>query len=112
MVLLAMLDFYDGKSVDQMVNDGRYHHQYLPDQVQYEPGALDDDTVKSLEKMGYKLDALDSTYGNMQAIVVNKQSGVVEAASDKRGVGAAWVDTGQVSTQGAGDSPDKKSQAR
>jgi gamma-glutamyltranspeptidase/glutathione hydrolase len=110
MVLLAMLDFYEGKSVDQMVNDGRYHHQYLPDQIQYEPGVLDDKTVKSLQKMGYKLKALDSTYGNMQAIVVNKENGVVDAASDKRGIGAAWVGADQDSANGISEelNPDIK----
>ena len=91
MVLLGILDFYEGKSADEIVNDGRYHHQYLPDQISYEPGVFDDELVEALEKLGHKLQALDNTYGNMQMVILEKESGKAQAASDGRVIGQALV---------------------
>jgi len=59
--------------------------------VQYEPGAFDASLIESLEKRGHTLKALDSTYGNMQAIYWDRKTGQVYAASDPRGIGEARV---------------------
>ncbi|MDH3343291.1 MAG: gamma-glutamyltransferase [Gammaproteobacteria bacterium] len=91
MVLLSMLDFYQGGDAQSMVKLGRFHHQYLPDRISYEPGVFEGDTVKALTAMGHQLDALSSSYGNMQVIVVDKKTKKVEAASDARGIGRAAV---------------------
>jgi len=91
MVLLGILDFYEGKSAEQIVNNGRYHHQYLPDMISYEPGVFDDELAEALGKLGHKLKQMDSTYGNMQMIILDKHSGKAEAASDARGIGEAMV---------------------
>src|SRR6201999_268954 len=40
MVLLATLDFMDGKNAKDIVKAPRIHHQYFPDVISYEPGAL------------------------------------------------------------------------
>ena len=39
MVLLATLDWIDGMPADEIVKKGRYHHQYMPDTLSFEPGA-------------------------------------------------------------------------
>ena len=91
MVLLAVLDFYRGASAQQMVDLGRYHHQYLPDKIYYEPDVFDDEMVLSLETMGHVLQPLTSSYGNMQAVVIDKHTGEVEAASDRRGIGQSML---------------------
>lgn len=90
MVLLATLDFIAGRSPDSWVSLGRFHHQYLPDVVQYEADALAESTVTALEKLGHKLEKLDATYGNMQAILWDRKLGA-SAASDPRGIGKAAV---------------------
>lgn len=90
MVLLATLDFAAGHGPDSWVSLGRFHHQFLPDIVQYEPDALTTVTVAELEKLGHKLEKLDDTYGNMQAILWDRELGVT-AASDPRGIGKAAV---------------------
>ncbi len=89
MVLLGILDFYQNKTAQEIVDAGRFHHQYLPDEISYEPGVFNESLLHSLQKLGHKTRELDSDYGNMQVIVINKKSGVVEAASDARGVGSA-----------------------
>jgi gamma-glutamyltranspeptidase/glutathione hydrolase len=91
MVLLGMIGFYDGLTADEIVNTGRFHHQYLPDEISYEPGALDEELVSALEALGHNTREMDYEYGNMQLIIVDKQSGEIDAASDGRGVGSAEV---------------------
>ena len=90
MVLLATLDFAAGHDPTSWVSLKRFHHQFLPDIVQYEPGALPAETIAGLEKLGHKLEALDDTYGNMQALLWDHKLGVT-AASDPRGTGRAEV---------------------
>jgi len=91
MVLLGILNFYENKNADEIVNEGRFHHQYLPDEISYEPGVFDEDMVKALQALGHKTKVLDSDYGNMQVIILDKQTGDLEAASDERGIGSAAV---------------------
>jgi gamma-glutamyltranspeptidase/glutathione hydrolase len=91
MVLLGILDLADGNNPESWVGLPRFHHQYLPDVVQFEPGAFDAALQKALRARGHELKPLDSGYGNMQAIYWNKQSGQVIPASDPRGIGDARV---------------------
>ena len=91
MVLLGILDMAEGKLPDAWVSRQRFHHQYLPDVVQYESDAFDVDLAETLQEMGHTLKALDSTYGNMQAILHEPKTGKVYAASDPRGVGMSAV---------------------
>lgn len=91
MVLLGILDFYDNKSADEIVNDDRFHHQYLPDEISFEPGIFDSEQVDELHKLGHKTKELGNSYGNMQVIVIDKKTGDIEAASDGRGIGSAEV---------------------
>ncbi len=91
MVLLGILDFYRNKNAEEIVNGGRFHHQYLPDEISYEPSVFDDAKVKALRALGHKVRALDSEYGNMHVILMDKKTGKVQAASDARGIGSAVV---------------------
>lgn len=91
MVLLGLLDFYDKKSADDIVNDGRYHHQYLPDRILFEPAVFNDLELETLQKMGHETVELDHFYGNMQVIVTDKKTGEIEAETDGRRAGSAEV---------------------
>ncbi len=91
MVLLGILDFARGRGPDSWVSLGRFHHQYLPDVIQHEKGALSDDDMAGLRALGHTLKETSWRYGNMQAILWHKGSGKVEAAADPRGVGEARV---------------------
>ena len=90
MVLLGILALEQDKSVEQWVSRPRFHHQYLPDKIFFEPGALSDAVVNQLKEMGHELKPLNSTYGNMQAIYWDFKNGV-QAASDPRVEGEAVV---------------------
>ncbi|MGH6819803.1 MAG: gamma-glutamyltransferase [Methylocella sp.] len=91
MVLLATLDFAEGNVADSWVRLPRYHHQYMPDEIQYEKGALTQDQILALQKKGHQLKESSRPYGNMQAILWDKRNNKITAASDPRGEGWALV---------------------
>ena len=91
MVLLGILDLDEGHKPQSWVSLPRFHHQFLPDVIQYEPDALAQTVREALEAMGHKLKPLNNSYGNMQAIYWDYRNERVEAASDPRGVGSAQV---------------------
>jgi len=91
MVYLASLEALQGKTPAEWVALPRFHHQYLPDEIQYEPDAFTDETLNYLHKIGHTTKALNYSYGNMHAILWNKKSGSIQAASDPRGIGSAIV---------------------
>lgn len=91
MLLIGSLQALQGTPVEQWVGRARFHHQYLPDEVQFEPGALSSETRRTLQRKGHKLKELKQGYGNMQAVLWDLQTGLVSAASDPRGIGAAVV---------------------
>ncbi|MBT7952743.1 MAG: gamma-glutamyltransferase [Gammaproteobacteria bacterium] len=91
MVLLGVLDFADGNNPQSWVSLPRYHHQYLPDEVQYEKNGMSVREQLGLKKRGHSLKEKNRRYGNMQAILWDKKENRVYAASDPRGEGEAKV---------------------
>ena len=91
MVLLGILDFAEGHLPNSWVTVQRYHHQYLPDEVQFEKGGLSFLQQRALEKRGHVLNEKNRRYGNMQAILWDKKLNKLFAASDPRGEGKAVV---------------------
>ncbi len=89
MVLLAMLDYLDGKPVPRWVSSPRYHHQFLPDVIEHEPRAFSAAEAADLQRRGYTLKDVGRAYGNQQVLLWNKKSGEVQSASDPRGIGLA-----------------------
>jgi gamma-glutamyltranspeptidase/glutathione hydrolase len=90
MVLRATLDFMDGRSAREIVSAPRFHHQYFPDVITYEPGALSAEQVKALGDRGHKL-RQGRQWGNLQVVLWDYSTGEVQAASDPRGEGAGMV---------------------
>ncbi len=91
MVLLAALDFAKGHGPDSWVQVPRFHHQFMPDVIEYEQGALTADEQTRLTAMGHQLKVARYHYGNMQAVQWNKATHQLTAASDPRGEGRAVV---------------------
>ncbi len=90
MVTQGVLGWLNGQSADQVVSARRIHHQYLPDRLNYEPGALSAEEIQGLKALGYDL-AEWSTRGNMQVITWDYGSGLVQAGADPRGFGVGLV---------------------
>jgi gamma-glutamyltranspeptidase/glutathione hydrolase len=91
MVLLGTLNFMDGMNAADIVKYPHYHHQYLPDEIDYEPGALSEAEIADLRAKGHQLKLSTRQWGNMQVVTWDFASGKVEAASDPRGEGEGLV---------------------
>ncbi len=92
MVLLGVLDYLNQSEVDlaAIVAAPRYHHQYWPDRVEFEPGAFAGEWRNALEARGHRLQAAGRQWGNMQTVFKARRGGGALAASDPRGSDIAW----------------------
>ncbi len=72
-----------GMNVQQAVDAPRFHHQWQPDTIQYEPGAFAAQTMRRLGAMGYHLQPY-APWGAAEAIVVDPVSGELTGGSDSR----------------------------
>lgn len=91
MLALALLHYQQGAKVQDIVSQRRFHHQYLPDEIQFEKNALTQLEQMQLKRKGHTLKELSRRYGNMHAIIWDHNTNHIEAASDPRGEGLAIV---------------------
>jgi gamma-glutamyltranspeptidase/glutathione hydrolase len=83
-VLATLQNVIDyGMNVQDAVNAPRVHMQWLPDVIEYEPGALSPQTMQRLEAMGYTLKEV-SSWGSAQAIVIDPKTGMRLGGTDRR----------------------------
>ncbi len=80
-VILNMAEF--GMPVDEAVAAGRLHHQWLPDRVRIEAGAIDEETRQALEAMGYEISEV-RTQGRAHSIMIDPATGERVGAPDPR----------------------------
>ena len=92
MVLLGILDYVDSAApdIERLVSAPRYHHQFLPDGIEYEPGAFSAAWIEALQAMGHSLKEGRRRWGNMQAVYVDRRSGEARGYSDPRGMGGGF----------------------
>jgi gamma-glutamyltranspeptidase/glutathione hydrolase len=79
-VLINLLEF--NMSLYDAVQTGRFHHQWLPDMIFYEQGAIDEQTHRALETMGHEL-RQRSAIGRVEAILFKGDH--LEGVADNRG---------------------------
>jgi len=85
-VVQTILNAYEFKlSMQEAVNAPRFHHQWLPDILVFEPKAFSTSTIKDLKNKGYLISEKSNTIiGKVDAIRVLKD-GRLEAGADPRG---------------------------
>lgn len=82
-VYQTIVDMIDFKmSAFDAVNKPKFHHQWLPDQLDLEKG-FNPEVAKALEKMGYKI-RYRGSIGRTEVIVINPD-GTMTAVADHRG---------------------------
>lgn len=91
MVLRAALAWQEGATAKEMVSLKRLHHQYVPDVVNYEEGALTAEEITRLQSLGHDLRKTPRPFGNMNVVTWDFESGEVSSATDPRGEGEARV---------------------
>lgn len=85
-VLQTILNVYEfDMNMQQAVNAPRFHHQWLPDVVMFEPNSFDPNILKTLTEKGYTPDEKNApVIGKVDAILV-REDGFLEGGADKRG---------------------------
>lgn len=83
--IVDVVDF--NLNAEEAVNKPKFHHQWLPDEIQVEQG-FPEDVMKKLQDMGYTVKVYyvagyATTIGRVEVIKIN--NGKLEAAADKRG---------------------------
>lgn len=79
----------DGDALQAAVDRPRLHHQWLPDELAFEDGALAPAARKELASRGHTLRRVESL-GEVDA-VRRRADGTLEAAADPRGPGSAGI---------------------
>lgn len=81
-VILNIIDF--GMPLAQAVAMPRIHHQWMPDQIVYEPFGLSKDTMEALRARGHTFTERPRYMGDVQAIMIEPETGVRVGVSDPR----------------------------
>lgn len=69
-------------NLEDAVNAGRFHHQWLPDEIMVEKGALDSTTIKALEDMGHTFREVN--YMAVIKAIQHLPDGKLHGVGDKR----------------------------
>jgi gamma-glutamyltranspeptidase/glutathione hydrolase len=83
-VILNYLDF--GMDIQEAVDAPRFHHQWLPDQIDYEEFGISKDVIDNLQKRG-QIVGSKKVLGRVEAIAI--ENNLFLGATDPRGFGAA-----------------------
>jgi gamma-glutamyltranspeptidase/glutathione hydrolase len=72
-----------GMTLQAAVDAPRFHHQWLPDRIEAEPGALSPEAAARLKAMGYAI-AEPGRWGAAESILVDPATGMMTGANDSR----------------------------
>ena len=88
-VVSNVIDF--GMDIQEAIDAPRFHHQWLPDHLQWEPYEFNKDTRDALERLGHHFKPKSEYLGDAEGILI-EADGMRTGASDPRlgGVPVGW----------------------
>jgi gamma-glutamyltranspeptidase/glutathione hydrolase len=86
-IIVNVIDF--GMNIQEAIDAPRFHHQWLPDKIRWEPYEFSRDTVDALSKRGHVFEEKPDFVGDAHAIGVDPKNGDRLGASDPRRGGTA-----------------------
>src|SRR5437660_5579365 len=81
-VITNVIDY--NMNIQQAIDAPRIHHQWLPDELVYEPYGLAGDTQKALLARGHKLVDKPRYLGDCEGIMIEEKTGLRLGATDPR----------------------------
>ena len=85
-VLQTILNVHEFKmSMQEAVNQPRFHHQWLPDVIKMEPNGFSKEVKSELKKLGYTLDESNSIVIGKVEGILKLPNGKLEGGADPRG---------------------------
>jgi gamma-glutamyltranspeptidase/glutathione hydrolase len=84
-VLQVIINIIDFKmNIQQAIDAPRFHHQWMPDQIRWEPYGLNRDTRRALERRGHVFAERAGHMGDAEGIMIDPNTGIRLGASDPR----------------------------
>lgn len=84
--IVNVIDF--NMALDSAIDRPRFHHQWYPEYLQCEQGAIDDEVMAKLIEKGHQVKQVGD-YGRVEAIIIDWKNRKYFGHSDRRGYGAA-----------------------
>lgn len=81
-VISNLIDFK--MSLRDAIEFPRIHHQYLPDRIEAEPGAIPFEVAEKLKSMGHVLSTRYRSQGDVHAVLIEEEGGWRQGWSDGR----------------------------
>jgi gamma-glutamyltranspeptidase/glutathione hydrolase len=91
-VIVNIVDF--GMNVQEAIDAGRFHHQWLPDRIQFERYGLSPDTAALLRARGHEVKELEgdwATQGVAEGVLYDAAADMLEGGSDRRAPDGAAI---------------------
>jgi gamma-glutamyltranspeptidase/glutathione hydrolase len=87
--IVNVVDF--GMNAQEAIDAPRFHHQWLPDRIDYERNGLSPDTTRELERRGHTLRVGRGSQGVAQVVVYNVKEDALEGGTDRRASDGAAI---------------------
>ena len=81
-VIINIIDY--GMDIQQAIDWPRVHHQWMPDEIRYEPFGLAPDVITRLLQMGHKLTDKPRHMGDAEGIMIEDKTTIRLGGSDPR----------------------------
>jgi len=84
-VMQVIINIVDhGMNIQQAIEWPRIHHQWMPDEIRYEPFGLSPDTRNRLIEMGHRLTDRPQYMGDAEGIMIDAKTGIRLGGADPR----------------------------